>query len=464
LDTTSEKVPDPTLQVHYQKSVHNMSHSTDVLDYNNDSGQWVSLPGSLQQRDNPVALNPATLADEQLAYGTGENTTLDAGNYTLSGTTSKASLGDAADTGALQFDASNLSTGDSVTATYTLDSAISSDVGKRVFWAAGNVQELNGTAQIELVDGDGDTVTYTLNGTSATSEAQVFAGDVGIHTAQQKVMDLTVSGSGDGTLDSISKVRIVAMDGAVDMDLSTLTFERMTRTPYGTMATDTDGDNVTEDVDVYEPQGMTEIKSLSTMPALFDDATLWNIDFYYEEDGEEGDLQYEFDTDAGDEYNTHAVFKSFWSYDLPESSELTPLSSSIETTVVFPTTRLVDAWYVGNAGDSSYAELDNSSAQNDLTTDFENAGDNATTTITSGLSEGQRVVIYQAWTVDEDDKNAMTSSGGIGVPLDTGSLWGYIMGLPGAIIGAIGVYGAFFRGWVGSFVGMVKGLVGKLSG
>ena len=462
LNLDSEKTPNPTLYVTYEKASHNMSHSQNVLDYQDDDGNWQTLNGSLDNVSNPITIE-ATNIDRAAAYPSDANSTLSPDSYTLSGNTSKVNLSaSSGDVGGLVVDASQIATGDSVTATMANVSE-TSDVNKRVFHIVGSVAELNGTAEVRAIDTDGDYVALTLDSASATDSAAVLAGETGSSfVAQQKVGDLAVQGSGDGVMNEIASTAIVAQNGSVQATFTTISFDRLSKVKYGVEQTDTDGDGTTEPVDVYEPTGAYSIESLESLDSVFAEATIYGVQFEYAQDASAGSVSYEYDAEAAEEYNNYDyVFRMYADYELVSAMDLEVLSAELTDTVVFPTTRLLDAKYIEGAGSSSYDSLADSSAWSDLTDEYDAAGDNASVSIDSTIQESTRYVVFQSWLVDEDDKTDQTAEGGIGGPMSAvgNGILGFLGSLPGIVVSGIVGYGVVFKNWLGRLFAMLSGFV-----
>lgn len=459
LDLDDSKTPDPVIDVTYEKASHNMSHSTNVLDYQNDSNGWQTLPGELADLSNPITLNPAEI-DVGGSWPASSNSTLSPDQWAKSGNTSNLNVTERSDDAdGLTFDTTGMASGDSVTATFS-NVSVTTDAGKHVLWTAVDITELNGTATLVVSDSDGDEKRFHVNASASASANDVLATQTGPIVLQEKFGNVVTEGSGDGTFDAIESISFTVQDGNVDASFTKLSAAKMTAVSYGSQQLDTDGDNETETVDITEPTGTYNVSSLDTLGSAFDAAQLYNVQFEYVQHG--SNIEYEFSEDAAEDYQYKYAFGGYYSFELPNVMDLSIVQADLTTTVTYPTNRLLDAKYIEGAGGSSYDDLADSSAWQDLTTAFEDAGDNGSVTLDASIQEGVRYVGYFQWLTSGDDKTAMTESGGAGVPLGgTGQgIIDAITSLPGilisGVVGYVGIFrGGFMRllGWIRSFFG-----------
>lgn len=424
LNPDSDKTPNPTANVTWEKPTHQMGNGIDY--YEDDAGNAQTLNGSLADVTNPITLEADSIAVANPDAFPGDgNSTLDPADYALTGNTTKLDVSNpGTEVPRITFETAGMATGDQVTA--TMDNvSITSDVTKRTFWVVGDVDELNGTAEVRLEDTDGDYVALTFDSAASTGDQSVAAGETtSSFVAQVQVSELAVQGTGDGTMGEIASTSFVANDGDVDISLSTIRADKLSKVRYGTHEADVDGDGSLELVDDFEPTGAYSVTSLETISSVFADATVHDLTFEWETSVyDEGQVQYDFNEEAAEEYDRPYIFEMFGSITLPNVEDLELVDAQIQDTVTYPTTRLVDAWYFEGAGDQTYTELGDSSGKISLVTDFEEAGDNATVTADDTISTGTRYVFYQAWTADEDDKTEMTADGSAGGLIGGGVSW-----------------------------------------
>lgn len=438
LDTEAETTPSPQLRGTAEFVEHNMSRT--VLDYQDDNGNWDRLNGSVANVTNPVSFRPDKVElDDFGRYPSEQTSTLNPANYTTSSATG-ATLNltqTSGDITRLGFETSGLVSGDTATATFS-DVSITSDVGKRIFWATVTADEVGGTADLVLVDGDGDEKRLHINSSASSNASDVLADGTGVHVSQQKLMDLATDGAGDGTFDSISKLKIVAYDGDVDLQFTTLQFDRLSKVQYGTQARNIDSDNETEQVDIYEPEGRVNITSVASLPTVFDTAYIHDLQVEYVQKASAANVKYAFEEEPAEEYKWDLAFESYYSFTFPGAADVSLKNARLTDTVVLPTGRLLSAKYIEGAGSSSYSELEDSNAWNSQVAEFENAGNNGTVTIDATIQEGTRYVLYQQWLVDGDDKSAMiVEGGGAGGPLKSKNLIQTIFSPIGGFFGSI---------------------------
>ncbi|WP_135807269.1 hypothetical protein [Halorussus marinus] len=449
---TSDKVPNPEFTGTVEKAAHQLGTNNTTLDYQDDNGNWKTLNGSLANESNPVTLRADNLAfDAASQFPSESNSTLDASEWTTtSGTNSDVSVSSPdADVQTLSVDA-NVANTESVTMSFD-GVSITSDVGKRVFWAAANIQTLNGTAELVIADSDGDEKRLHLNGSASANDADVLADGTGNgFVSQADVSGLAVEGSGDGTFDGIQSIKIIVNDGDLDADFTTLSTDRLSKVSYGVQHIDQDGDNTTENVTVYEPTGAYDVHSVDSLGAPFDNATVYGMEFDYVLDAADANnAEYEF-ADA-EEYNYDSRFGVYYSYEFPDVQDLDLRNAQLTDTVTFPSSRLLSSQYIEGAGTSSYEDLEDSSAWVDLVADYEDAGHNGTVTVDDTIQQGVRYVVYQEWLVNDDDEDEMTTSGGIGGPIGGAAdgFIGFLKSIPGILIAGVTGYGVLFKNWIG---------------
>ncbi|WP_188981056.1 hypothetical protein [Halocalculus aciditolerans] len=310
--------------------------------------------------------------------------------------------------------------------------SITSDVLKRVAWVVTDDVQVNGTAEVRLAESDGDYVSVDVSNSSDVT--------------QTKLNDLAVSGSGDGSLSSVDSVKIVVSGGDADIELTQVRSDRLSMVRYGAFEKDIDSDNETERLDIYEPSGTYNVSSLSTMSSVFDSATIYDVEYdVIVSAATYGDVQYEFDEEAAEEYDRKFIYRQYTRLALPNVIELDYEGFTAYETVAYPTSRLIDAWYIEGSGSQTFDEAADSSAQISRVSAFEAAGDNATVTWDDSVQDGTTYIFYESWTTSQSDKDTMTdvsSGGGVGTLLSEGGswLWGFFtnpLGAFSALIAAL---------------------------
>lgn len=465
LDIDSPKTPAPELTGPMEKRVQNMSHSSNALDYQDDSGNWQTLNGTLQNVSNPISFSPVKISDSEFSTWPSEgNSSLDASAFSTTAANADLSLTNpSGDVDTLKVNTSGLASGETATATFS-DVAITDDAAKHNAWVAVHVQELSGSATVVFSESDGDEKRLHLNSSLSRSSADVLADDTGVFVTQQKLGDLATDGSGDGTFSAIDSIEIVATDGNVDLEFTTLTADHLSKVSYGSEAVDSDGDGTLENVSVYEPTGTVSIASLDSLPSKFDDARIYDLEFAFHQGAAHADVKYEFSEDRAEDYQYQYAFDVFYEFSVPDVMDL-DLQSDAKITghVAFPTERLLTAEYMeGAPSTASYEDLRDSTAWTSLAQSYEAAGDNATVTVDDSVQQGNRYVLHQVWLTNQDDRDAMTESGGVGVPFGGagGTVVSWLFGLPGMVVSAVAGYGVLFRNWLGKAWSMLAGYVG----
>ncbi|MCO8254542.1 hypothetical protein NKF26_12085 [Haladaptatus sp. AB618] len=244
-------------------ATHNMS-TMGPLDYSNDDGEVTTLPAHLNSSvKNQFSVRFDKVSDDaftQFPRDTNKSAVLDQGDWTTSGlTVSEANT----DVEGINFAGTN------GTATYSdldLD-----DANKRVLLAVGTINSIDAGASVEIraVDADGDYKAVTWNETGS-----------GIVT-QQKLADATLQGSGDGQLDTVTKIVVATVNGDADVSLVGLDAERKSKLVLGTTWMDEDDDGSKESVTRYESDGgAVDLTTLDSMGAWTDDAMIHDLEIH----------------------------------------------------------------------------------------------------------------------------------------------------------------------------------------
>lgn len=438
IDRSSDKTPELQLEGTLVDTVERIDDSDgDWTQYEDDSGNTANLTGMADPSvDNPITFGPTKLSRPDAGtFPAATSSTLDADAYTTSGASMAVSDRANTDVGGVVFDGTPGSTATS-SATFS-DVSVTSDTNKRVLWVAGNVSTLSGSADIVLNDGTGDQKRLHVDSSMSASASDVAATSTGAFIAQVKLDQIAVEGSsGDGTFDAIESIDIEASNGDVTLGLTELSLENLNPVNYGDFAADTDGDNTTETSAQYEATGMISTTGLDSLGDAFTNATVHDYEVQYVDQGQ--NVEYEWDEERASDYNYDTALRLQYSFSFPDVQDVSLQSAQLTDTVALPTSRLLSAKYIEGDGGMTREELADSTAWEDLSQSYIDAGDNATLTVDSSFQSGLGYEVEEVWLFDDGEKSeVLTDSGGIGVPIDAGGFLGGLTGPFGAIATAV---------------------------
>ncbi len=459
---TSEKAPNPTfVEDELTIVTHDRGEMDDPLEYYNDSGEIARLPATVNQsQDTPVGVRFDKVdADRYTLFPRIDGEVENSANWTVasdwttsSGASSSMSITDADADGVdkLQFAAMVAST-ETATATLSDNVSITTDANKRVMTGVLNVDTLDGTAELRAVDADGDYRYAELNSSRDASNEAVVANSTGNGIVfQQRMSDLPMGGSGDGTFDGIQKVEIVGLDNDVTVTVAGLDLGTKSTDTLGEIQrdTDNDGDLETTSVTDYYEGGVAKLTGLDTMGSAFDNAVITDLKVY--------DVHYQFaDLTDSDEYWTE--FSSADDYNYPQKLELygdMEVPSAID--IIHGTISLefeqglVESRYVvaevatGADTDEEFGNLtDEDGAYSSVTSSFGSQGSTATFIADASADTNHRV--HMVVLLQNEEADTLQDTSMTGGPTDTSSggffsnIWGQITGVVAAIAGAVGL-------------------------
>lgn len=450
VDPADEEAESPWIEVDITKSDHDVAaHGTGdagLLTYTDSDGQSVEADADVTG-NNTVSYLPSHMGTSEFAEfpRNGDTSAINASHWTTSGATvSDGELG-AADT--LDFSAS-LADGGTASATYS-DFTLDTDEQIRTFVVVGSVNTLasGATAQIELVDANGNTVAYDVDASQNTSDAGVFAAATGdSFVSQQEIGDLT----GGSNIDTVEEVRISAADGDVDLSIAAVDLDGYSTYTFGDTYPDDDDTNDAEEL--TEPAGKVNVTGLDTIDSAFDDAVFDTIEFtaeFHATQLDDSDMLYESELAEG--YPGYDIFgTTTYRFTLPDTHIFSYADPVMESEVAQPdniyetvqvSTSASDGNLADDVGDYSWVASEQAYAEQ---------GD--TVTLASGtamMTPGEPVAVQFEALYTEDIQEAITTvesndgGGGGGI---FGSGGG---GILGTIFGPIGGAFAAVMGWVG---------------
>ncbi|QIO23086.1 hypothetical protein [Haloarcula sp. JP-L23] len=460
LNFNSDKSPNPTaVEDELVIDEWDNSEMSSATQYYNDSGELTELPATVNQsQDTPVGVRFDQIdADAYHLFPRIDGESENSANWTVasdwttsSGSNSGMTVSDADADGVdkLQF-AATVASGETATATYADNVSIDSDPNKRVLTTVLNVDTLSGTAEIRAVDGDGDYRYAEINGSADASADDIAANGTGNGIVfAEKLSNLPLAGSGDGSFDGIQKVEIVGVDNDVTVTVAGLDLDKKSEANLAEIERDTDGDGDLETTTVtnYYEGGVANITGLDTLGSIYDNAVINDLHVY--------DVQYQLsDITDEDEYSTN--FSSADDYNYPQKLELyadMEVPSAIDLihgsiTLEFEQ-GLVESRYaiaeVATGADTTeaFGNLTDDGSYSSVTDTLGSQGSTATFVASASADTNYRVhmvILYQ------DEEIDTIQATGIGGPTGTSgggffsSIWAQVAGIGVAILSAVGL-------------------------
>lgn len=278
---------------------HDRGTMSSPLEYNDDKGNVAMLPATMNStQDTPVGVRfDKVEADAYNLFprvsGESENaqTWTNASNWTTStsdATNVTPTLSDADADGVqkVSFSTSGMGAGDTATANFSEAVDITTDADKRVLLFVGNVDTLSAGAVVELraIDGDGDYRVAEINSSRNANESDVIANGTTTGVVfQEKLANLPIAGTGDGTLDGIQHVEIVVKEADASVTAAGLDLDRKSAINFAEIERNTDtSDSDLETVifeDYYEG-GVANLTGLASLGSEFDSAVLHDLEVH----------------------------------------------------------------------------------------------------------------------------------------------------------------------------------------
>lgn len=435
----------------------NNSDFDSPLEYYDDSGEASSLRATVNRSSDvddigTGAVNPLSVTATDIEVDAfdeyprksseGDNgaSALDASEWTTSGATI-SDVTTAPSVTAVEYagtDSSNSSTYSNV--------SITSDVEKRYVQIAADISSASGTPTFEIHDSDGDYVTIELYNSSANQSVNdVLANSTGEgHVEQTQIGELTVEGSGDGSMGEITEIKI---SGDVNADFSLINTEKTSRYTFGQKYVDTDDDDDLETETIHDPHGDFSVHSVDTFGSIFDDAVYHGLSYpaqFKAEHLASEDVQTSFASDNAFP-NWDSVADLHFRLKIPSAYDLSYSGVDLVQNQRWSSTRYAAVEVKEDTGDTAFDDIDNWS---DKTSTF--SSQDSTHTLDSTVSVGTNYVVHVELKLTEDEASAMQSGGGA-APMggdDSGGLLDFFIGLPGiAVVALAGIGGRIGGIW-----------------
>jgi hypothetical protein len=169
---------------------------------------------------------------------------------------------------------------------------------------------------VRAVDADGDYRYAEINASENASNEDIIANGTGNgYVFAEKLANLPLAGSGDGSFDEIQKVEVVAADADIGVTMAGLDLDKKSEMDLAEIErdTDSDGDLETTTVTNYYEGGVANITDLDTLGSDFDNAVIADLHVY--------DVEYQLaDISDSEEYSTE--FSNADDYNYPQKLEL----------------------------------------------------------------------------------------------------------------------------------------------
>lgn len=467
--TGDQAAPDPYFDVdNVTISTHNMTWDT-PLKYESNSGDVKALNGEVNGTDDPdepfYRNNPYSFIASDVNFTDGHEfprksdeigynsaSALDASewvNGTPAGIGSKTlSISDV--TTAPNVDAVEIASGGSMASNDLLNATyenftISSDADKRYIQFIVDVNTLDSAAGVNMSvhDSDGDYVDVSVaNSSNSASSYDVAAASTGDgFVLQEQVGNLTVEGSGDGTMQEIVRIEVTIVDGDATVQFAAINVEKMGEWNFGDQRTDTDSDDALETSTVHDPRGTHHVHDLGTMGPEFDDAIINDLSYPVNMRAKNlpaGEVsQYLNSTDSYPGFST--LLGSYYRLELPDQYDLTWNGPNLIHRAEWPGERYVTFEYAEDTGSTdfhaaSYSSVSAPGSEDELTM------------IDTSISAGQHYLFHSELKLTDANVDAIQSGAGGAAPMDESggggffsSIWGGVVAVVGSILGVLGL-------------------------
>ncbi|WP_435145914.1 hypothetical protein [Halobaculum sp. P14] len=354
-------------------------------------------------------------------------TWLDTSNWTTSSGVSVSDTDGATATGVRSVKiASNGSFGASTTGSATFDKpAITSDAEKRYLQFVGNVDSLESGAEVavQVRDGGGDYVEAVINSSRDATAQDVIANTTASGVVyQEQLGQLAVKGSGDGSLDAVTEVRVVVRGGDGAVTMTGLNVEKKSRWDFGeerVLDTSTDDSGDYKSSTVYSHTGgEINASSLQGLGETFSAATIGdlqylNVEYRMQDDPAHSEIAFE---KAGNYPNYKHKLVLSHRFTIPTAYDITHGEIVLKTRQSFLSDRYLRLRYAEGVGDTKDSEI-SSDAWIDLTGSLGEEG--TWITVDSSVQPGTSYEFQLTTLLLDDQYKALQPTAGGG-----GGFWG----------------------------------------
>ena len=423
LNHGADEVPDPHVTATVEKANHEMGWS--ATEYENDNGEVDELPAEVNSSvDNPFSYSASSVNfSDAGVFPTAKSSVsaLDAGEWTVdesstAGTMSVANTETAPNVDAVNVATSSQTSGDTAIATFA-NFSVTSDEEKRHVQLVADINTLDSgtTAEVRIVDADGDYKAAEINSSRSTGNDLIANSTATGVVYQEQLGNLETQGSGDGTFDDMAEVNVVVMDGDLDAEFSAVNAEKMSEWDFGTQMKDTDSDDDLEEVEITETKtgGDIQVSSLDSLGPAFDSAAIKNLNVEIEASASElssGDTKVQTnETDAYPSYSGTATIS--YRLSLPDAYDLSYSNVALDDKQLVVNDRILSVEYAEATGDTAFSDISSWTDKTDLYT-----GEGNEMTIDSTVQPGQSLVLQYEFRYTESELDNVESSGVAGGP------------------------------------------------
>ncbi|QHS17788.1 hypothetical protein GWK26_11880 [haloarchaeon 3A1-DGR] len=351
----------------------------------------------------------------------------------------------------------SVTSGSTESATYAKPD-VTSDAEKRYLQFVGNVDSLSSGSEVavQVRDSDGDYVEAVINSSRDATADDVIANQTASGVIyQEQLGQLTVKGSGDGSLDGVAETSVEVRDADATVTIVGLNVEKKSRWDFGAervpdTSTDDSGDYTDETVYERPAGGEIEAADFADMGEAFSSATiaeLGYLDVHYRMQDDPSAVSIEW-TD-GDAYpNFPHLLDVSYRTSIPTAYDLTHGTITLEVEQSFLSERYVQLRYAEAVGDTETGDI----AESDWIDLSGSLGDvNSTITADNTVQPDSEYVVQQEIKVLQEQHDALQptqsaggfwgGSGSSGGPFTSMYNW-----LAGGIVSLLTMFGLAKRG------------------
>jgi hypothetical protein len=450
---------------------HDRTDMTGALAYYDDAGEVTTLPADINSSETaPVQVHPGEINESQyrafprINREDGNNITwTNTGNWTTassgSGDMTLTKTTPAGDVQAVEFDitASGSEWGE---ANYSKVD-ITSDAAKRVPLVGLNVDTLatDAVVDIRFVDADDDYVALEVNETdaNATGSDEIIANSTGeAYITQERLSELDVEGSGDGSLDEIQKIWVRGDGGNAVIEVFALDAESKSASDIARAYHDhdDDGDLEWETIQDKNYAGYVNMTGLSDLGPMYDTAVVYDKrvrNIFYDVSYLTGDDERVLSSNAEDFPNFDQLVNASYRLEVPAPIDVSHGTLTLEAEQSLVGDRYVVAEYATDVGDTDFENITYTSARSSFTDGKK--GD--VVVLANNVNAGEEHAIHFELLYTQSEFDALTSGVAAGGPVGSGgglfggffnTVWGWVIGIGGSVLGFLGLRRLFGGG------------------
>jgi len=441
--------------------------SMSPLEYEDDSDEVAELPAALNTSTDPDDLgtgtvNPYSFTPTSVEFGdataspVGKDDVSAVKNEskwsTIGANSGKASVADvetAPGVEAVEIGTDgSMTSGDVAGAEFT-NVSVTSDAEKRFLQLGLTVDTLDSGAAVEVraVDSDGDVVTAEVNTSRSSGEDFIGNATGDGYIYQRQIGQMSVTGSGDGTMQEIQEIEVRVLDADGNVDIMALNVEKTSKWTLGEeyVNTDTDDDDLeTNTITEHKTAGSISVRGLDTMGSTFDDAVIHDLTYpvtFGVADLPESDMQVNF-TEADSYPAFGSKLEVYYRLQLPDAYDLSYANAELQDTVAVPSGRYETVEYSEGVSDT---EFDSISSWSSVKGSYSSEG--AEVSLDSTIQPGQQIALHYVYPVTDDERDALESSGVAGGPIG-GSGGAADLPVIGGVIAGLGAIWARIKGLI----------------